>query len=170
MNTRPKTYHTIESLMARTEEVGNCIEWQGYFQNKAPYVQHGDRFLAVRRLIKELLGGNESGKLSYGTTCGNRRCVNPEHIAARNVRQHMQYLTSKTDYKNPIRIAKLQKSAQKRRVLTDEQVFLAFSDPRSCAEIAQELNVSKALVAKIKRGESNRTAIAKNNPFFGLMA
>lgn len=170
MNTKPKTYHTIESLMARTEEVGNCIEWQGYFQNKAPYVQHGDRFLAVRRLIKELLGNNESGKLSYGTSCGNRRCVHPNHIVARNTRQHMQFLTSKTNYNNPIRIAKLQKAAQKRRVLTDEQVFMAFSDPRSCSAIAKELNVSKELVAKIRRGDSNKTVIAKNNPFYGLMA
>lgn len=170
MNTKPKTYHTIESLMARTEEVGNCIEWQGYFQNKAPYVQHGDRFLAVRKLVKELLGGNPSEKLSYGTTCGNYRCVNPDHIAARNVLQHMKHMTGKADYKNPVRIAKLQKSAQSRRVLTDEQVFQAFSDPRTCIEIATELGVSKEVVSRIKRGKSNRTVIAKNNPFWGLMA
>lgn len=170
MNTKPKTYHTIESLMARTEEVGNCIEWQGYFQNRAPYVQHGDRFLAVRRLIKELLGAHHGEKLSYGTSCGNHRCVNPDHIVARNVAQHMKYLTSKADYNNPVRIAKLQKAAAKRRVLNDEQVFQAYSDPRTCAEIAVDLGVSKEIVSRIKRGKSNRTVIAKNNPFWGLMA
>ena len=143
MNTKPKTYHTIESLMARTEEVGNCIEWQGYFQNKAPYVQHGERFLSVRKLIKELLDGSSSEKLSYGTICGNHRCVNPDHISARNVLQHMRHMTSKVDYNDPVRIVKLQKSAQGRRVMTDEQVFQAFSDPRTCAEIAAELGVSK---------------------------
>jgi len=29
MNTKPRAKHTIDSLLARTVEVGDCMEWQG---------------------------------------------------------------------------------------------------------------------------------------------
>lgn len=167
---RKKTVHSIESLMARTEEVGNCIEWQGYFQNNNPYVQHGDRFLAVRKLIMELLGNEMQGRVFYGTKCGNSACVNPEHIAARGMKEHSRHMVKNMDYNNPVRVAKLQIAAKARRVLDDDQVMDAIMDPRNCKEVAEELGVSKSLISKIRRGKSNRMALAKNNPFWGLMA
>ena len=167
---KKKTIHTVESLLARTEEVGNCIEWQGYFENHSPYVQHGDRFMNVRALLMELLGNKYEGRMFYGNSCDNKACVNPEHIVARSMKDHAKHMVKKVEYKAPIRIAKLQKSAQGRRVLTDDQVMQALMDPRRCEDIATEFGVSKSLIARIKRGESNQMAIAKNNPFWGLMA
>lgn len=167
---RTKTLHTVESLMRRTEEVGNCIEWQGYFQNKTPYVQHGDRFMSVRGLIMELLGNKYQGRMFYGVSCGNKACVNPEHIVARPLKAHASYMANQTDHNAPTRIFKLQKAAEKRRVLSEEQLMQVRTDSRTCAEIAASLGVSKSLISKIRRGRSNRMVNAQNNPFWGLMA
>ena len=156
--------------MARTEEVGQCIEWQGYFQNNNPYVQHGDKFLNVRKLIMELLGKTYQGRMFYGTKCGNQECVNPAHIAVRTMKEHSRMMANNVDHRSAIRIAKLQEAAKSRRVLTDDQVKTIFVDERKCSEIASEFGVSKSLVARIKSGKSNSLALAKNNPFWGLMA
>lgn len=167
---RTKTLHTVESLLARSEEVGNCIEWQKYFQNHTPYVQHGDRFVAVRALMMELLGHVYKERMFFGVKCGNKACINPNHIVARTAKDHARHMANNTDHRGAIRIAKLQKAAAKRRVLTDDQVMQVLTDERTCKSIAQELGVSSSLIAKIKRGEANKMVVAKNNPFWGLMA
>jgi hypothetical protein len=166
---RVKNYHTIETLMKRTEEVGECIEWQGYFQNKVPFVQHGERFLSVRRLILELNGTDVPADMYAKTSCGNPMCVNPSHIVLVSKKQHSKAMAAKVKHNSPTRLAKLVKSAQSRRVLTDDQVMQALMDDRTCAEIAKEFEVSKSLISKIRRGQSNRMVKAMNNPFSGLM-
>lgn len=167
---RKKTLHTFDSLLARTEEVGNCLEWQGYFQNGTPYVQHGDKFMAVRALVMQLLGNTYQERMFFGINCDNKACINPEHIAARSIKNHAKYMAKKTNHTGIVRLAKLQRAAEKRRILTDDQVMQIFADERTCKSIAQELGVSSSLVAKIKRGKSSSMVVAKNNPFWGLMA
>lgn len=166
---RAKTYHTLDTLMKRTEEVGECIEWQGYFQNKVPFTQHGERFMSVRRLILELNGTEVPENMYAKSSCGNPDCVNPNHIVLVSRKQHSKAMASKVKHNSPIRLAKLVKSAQSRRVLTDDQVMQALMDNRTCAEIAREFEVSKSLISKIRRGRSNRMVKAMNNPFSGLM-
>ena len=156
--------------MARAEEVGDCLEWQKYFQNGTPYVQHGDRFMSARALMMELLGNRYEGRMFYGTTCGNKACIKPEHIAVRPMKSHATHMAKQVDSNGLVRLAKLRKAAESRRLLDDDQVMQVLMDPRSCAEIALDFNCSKSLVSRIKRGKSSRMAIAKNNPFWGLMA
>lgn len=170
MNTRKKTVHTLESLLARTEDYGDCMEWTGYCQNKAPYIQHGDEFLAVRKLIWRLLGNDTTGKLLYGNKCGNKKCVNPDHIAPRNMKAHATMMAKNVDHQSITRVAKLSKAAQKRKALTDEQVSNILLDHRSTREIADDFGVSKTLICRIKAGRSHKMVNAKNNPFWGLMA
>lgn len=167
---KKKTFHTVESLFARSEEVGNCIEWQAYFQNGTPYVQHGDRFMSVRALMMELMGNVYEERMFFGVNCDNKACINPEHIVARSMKSHAKHMAQKTDHNGILRLAKLQKAAAKRRALTDDQVMQVLTDERTCKSIAKELGVSSSLIAKIKRGESSTMVVAKNNPFWGLMA
>ena len=56
MNTKKHAIHTAESLLARTIEVGDCLEWQGYFANGTPYVSNNGKMTSVRRLFSGLLG------------------------------------------------------------------------------------------------------------------
>ena len=156
--------------MARTEEVGECVEWQKYFQNGTPYVQHGDRFVAVRQLVMEFLGNQYEGRTFFGTSCKNKACINPQHIVARSAKEHAKFMANNTDHNSPTRIAKLQKAAERRAVINKDQASQIRLDPRRCEDIAVQFGVSKSLVAKIKRGEAHRPVSAQNNPFWGLMA
>jgi hypothetical protein len=166
---RSKTVHTLESLMARTVEVGDCLEWTGYFQNGSPFVVSGGVKWLVRRLIRHLEGQVLSSGVHMGTHCDNQKCIKSEHLAERSKTRHMSMIARKVDYQHPLRISKLQKAAESRRVLSDENLNLIRLDTRSCAAIANDFGVSKSLIANIRRGKSRKVVNASINPFAGLM-
>ena len=159
----------MESLMQWTEEYGECIEWTKYYQNGAPYVCQDGQLIAVRKLILLLQGKDVPKGLFVGTTCGNPRCVNPKHIIARTMKEHAKVMAVKVDHNCLLRKSKLWEAAKAKRALTETQVIDVIGDDRPTREIAKEYGISKSLVCRIKSGKSNVYAIAKNNPFFGLM-
>lgn len=166
---RKKTVHTLETLLAKTEDYGNCMEWTGYYQNRTPFASHNGVLTSVRKMIAEFNGMEVPEGHFVGTTCGNKRCVNPDHLAVRSMKDHATMMAFKVDHTSLLKLAKQQKAAQKRRVLTDEQVMSVMMDPRESRVIADELGVSKSLVCRIRNGTSNRAVVAVNNPFYGLM-
>lgn len=169
MNTKPITAQTIESLLARTEEVGECMEWQGYVGNGSPQVSHNGRVTTVRKLMRELQGKPTGKGVFTGVNCGNPLCVNPDHLVDRNMRQHGQMMASRIDYTSPVRTAKLQRAAAGRRKISAEGIAIALSDPRPAAQLAPELGVHRSLIARIRRGQAHRQVNASINPFAGLM-
>ena len=169
MNTKPITTQTIESLLARTEEVGECMEWQGYVGNGSPQVSHNGKITTVRKLMRQLQGVPLVKGSSVGTRCGNPLCVNPDHLIERNARQHAQMMASKIDFRSPVRTAKLQRAAAGRRKISAEGIAIALSDPRPAAQLAPELGVHRSLIARIRRGQAHRQVNASINPFAGLM-
>ena len=169
MNKRKITFHTLETIMQRTQEVGDCVEWQGYVANRSPQVSHGGKITTVRKLIRELQGRPTPMGVFVSATCGNHLCVNPAHLIDRTMSQHAKMMSSKIDYDAPVRIAKLQKSAAGRRKISDEGVAAALSDPRSSRAVADEHGVHKSLIARIRRGQAHRQLNAKTNFFAGLM-
>lgn len=169
MNTKPIATQTMESLLARTEEVGECLEWQGYVANKSPQVSHNGKMTTVRKLMRVLQGRPAGNGVFTGVKCGNPLCVNPAHLVDRNMRQHGQMMASKIDFDCPVRTAKLQRAAAGRRKITDEGIAAALTDPRSCEAVAQDHGVHKSLIARIRRGKAHRQVNATINPFAGLM-
>lgn len=168
MTTRIRN-HTIETLLARTIEVGECMEWQGYYGRNCPQVKHGGKLRTVRRVIRELQGREMKKGMFVSTSCGNPKRINPEHLIDRNARQHSQAMSSKVNYLSPTRVAKLQKSAEPRRKISDAGVQAALCDPRTCEIVAAEHGVHKSLISKIRRGEAHRQFNAATNPWAGLM-
>lgn len=164
--TREVKKHTIESLMERTEEVGDCAEWQGYIKNGVPHVSHDGKVTTVRRLMQELQGRSVAGHF-ISTSCGNTRCVHPSHALARTGAQHLKRMNKAVNKGGLVRVAKLQAAAHSRRKLTDEQVMQIRGDPRPARVVAGDHGVSKALVCAIRSGKSRRLIAA--HPFAGLM-
>lgn len=158
--------HTLESLLARTVEVGDCREWQGYIANDVPQVSHGGKMMTVRRLMFELRGESVDGYY-IAPKCCNFRCVNPEHAIARTSKAHYKVMNQNVDPNGLLRIIKLQKVAKGRRKLTDEQVQQIRSDPRPSRAVAAEHGVNRGLVCLIRAGKAHRAVTA--NPFAGLM-
>ena len=165
-----KIIHTLESIMARTVEVGDCMEWQGHIrQDNVPYITVNRQYMAVRRLILQLIGKPAKRGNFVGTTCGNHLCVNPEHIIERSMSHHMRRASKLVDHNSPVRIAKLQKHAAVRGILSKDDVLKILNDPRCAREVAEEIGCSKSLVTRVRRGQAYRQVNASVNPFAGLM-
>ena len=163
-----KIIHTLESIMARTVEVGDCMEWQGHIrQDNVPYITVNRQYMAVRRLILQLIGKPAKRGNFVGTTCGNQSCVNPEHIIERSRREHMRYAASMLDHNDPTIVVKQQRAVK--RLLTPEDVEKIRFDERSATAIAAEVGCCRQVVSRIRRGTSHRIVNASVNPFAGLM-
>jgi len=166
---RPKVIHTLETILARTDEVGNCMEWQGIMHNGTPQIRIDRKLLSVRRVIREMQGKPAADDVFLATSCGNPKCVHPDHIMARTKTQHMQSMGKLVQHNHPVRIAKLQKSKAAERKIDASGLALVLTDPRRAQDVADELSVSKSLVTRIRRGECYRQVNATANPFAGLM-
>jgi hypothetical protein len=166
---RPKVIHTFETILARTDEVGDCLEWQGIMSHGTPQIRIDRKLLSVRRVIREMQGKPASADAFLASSCGNKKCVNPEHIAARTKSQHMQAMSKLINHNHPVRIAKLQKAKASERVLDDEGLAMVMTDPRRAQDVAEQLSVSKSLVNRIRRGTAYRQVNASMNPFSGLI-
>lgn len=163
------TIHTIESLLARTVEHGNCKDWTGYAPNKTPKVFHNGKMQSVRAVLLELQGKAKPPKGFFlATRCQNPYCVNPEHIIARSPKQHAVRMAKCVDHENPVRLMRITEKAQIRRKLSDEQVQTILLDTRSCRELGELFQVNQSLISRIRRGQAHRLTMAKNNPFWQL--
>lgn len=166
---RPVIVQTMETIMARTAEIGECLEWLGMFRNGTPQIRIARKMKTVRRVIRELQGNPTAEGAYLKSSCGNARCVHPEHIIEHTKAQHMKSISKLVEFNHPLRIAKLQKAKAHVRVVSDEGLAIIRSDNRRAKDIADELGVSKTLVNKIRRGQAYRQVSAAVNPFAGLM-
>jgi hypothetical protein len=167
---RPKAVHTLATILARTDEVGDCLEWQGIMAaSGTPLVKIHRRLLTVRRVIRDMQGRPAKEGNFLAPSCGNPRCVRPEHIVERTPRQHAKQMAALVDHQSPLRIARLQKVNAHKRALSAEDVAKVRSDSRSAAVVAHELGCSKTLVSSIRRGEAYRQISAAENPFAQLL-
>ena len=149
---KSKTVHTLESLHAMSEEIGDCWEWGRYYANGVPYVYQGGKMMSVRKLVSELSGGKHKAKnLQFGTTCGNPKCVNPEHVVGRTVEQHMRHMGF-AGAGNVLRAAKIQRSWAGRTKLTQEQVDEIRGSDEAARELGKRFGVGKTYISKIRDG------------------
>lgn len=166
-NTR-QMVHTERSILSRTQEVGECMEWQGYVQNGTPAVCHEGKVVMVRRLLLQFRG-IDLPKGSYAVPkCGNPLCVNPDHIQVRNQSQHAVAMAKNINYSAPERIRKLTDSARELRGKLDIEKAreIRMSDEPGPV-LAERYQVNKSMINRIKRGDAWRDI---RNPFAGLMA
>lgn len=166
---RAITFHTVESLQAKTIEVGDCLEWQGYFGNKVPQICHGGKMASVRRLFSDLLDlGYPAGGFIV-PKCDNGACVNFAHFRHYTQKKFNSRMALKA-VGNPLRAAKIQ--AYKRRTsakLTQEKANTILNDTRPSRVIAAEYGVDKSLICRIRAGLAWVDLSASSNPFAGLM-
>jgi hypothetical protein len=166
---RPTIIQTLDTIMARTDEVGDCLEWQGMIRNGTPLIRIARKMHTVRRVIRDMLGNPAAEGNYLAPACQNPKCVKPDHIIERTKSQHMKRIGHMVDHNHPIRIAKLQKAKAHQRVVSAAGLAMIRTDDRKAEDVARELGVSKSLVKKIRRGEAYREVNAAINPFAGLM-
>jgi hypothetical protein len=153
--TRGRVVHTIESLMARTTEVGDCQEWTGCYQNGVPFVTSSGKCWLVRRLILSLQGKELSTKQYAIAKCKNPACVSPDHIRVHAQRTHMQRIGGmpvKSPKQRSMKIAAY--SREHRSHLTMDIARQIRLSDLSGPELAEQFNCCRGTISKIRRNES----------------
>lgn len=170
---RKKTVRDLQWFRDRTKDDGDCWLWTAGvcdrgFPRFTDRVKFTTRSKQARRVLWELHSGEKAGARQVTTTCKNRLCMNPEHLAA----------ISKSDV---VREVWRQPAARARKVLAGMENtrarpttkldmikarYIRNSD-KSCTALAKELGVSVALVSKVRTNKCWRESHA--SPFAGLM-
>jgi hypothetical protein len=158
---KPRTYHTVESLRAMTVKQGDCWVWQGFIANRAPqvaaYPDGKKKMVSVRKLLRELISGQPQPAGNYGHSCGNSSCVSPAHTVWRGQVSHMKVM-AKNRVVTPALSLKLREAKVKsgEAKLTEQAVVAIRSSDQTNAALARQLGVSRSLVSKVRLGKAWR--------------
>ena len=159
----------IEKIQAHSVACGDCWEWRGCMNGPIPSMKHDGKVANVRRLVLIERGVQMKGFIAT-YTCGNPRCVNPDHTArssrAQMNRRIMSDMSSATNALRSKRIADVKRRTDAKLSLDDVSQIRASSDTHQ--DLAAHFGISKSIIGRIKRGEMWRTFSA--SPFSGLFA
>lgn len=160
----------IEAIRAACQEVGDCWEWQGACDHKAPTMRlDGTRraVAPVRRVILDLQGKLKPSLFAVAG-CGNHRCVNPDHIR-QLTRSQLQSRTAKewNLAANPARSAKISAARRAAGVkLTQEFVDEMRAQGMTSRAAAKQYGVAQSTALQALRGDTWKDY---TNPFAALM-
>jgi len=166
---RAFTVHTIESLMAKTIEEGECRLWTGYTQKNNPQIMHKKKMVLVRRLILKLQGKTVGKTDHASTTCGVCGCVEPTHLILRTHSEHASMMGLSSNRKRLARAAKLADWARKNTAKLTIQIAREIrASDESGPVLAARFGVQRGMISRIRRGQAWREF--GGNPFAGLGA
>lgn len=150
---------TLSDMKARCEEVGECWEWQYGFQNhgRTPCVSYLGLRMAARRLALMLHTGSSLEGMLVMYTCGNKACVNPDHLKSMTKEKAMSKLAAKASTKaRNVKIAATKRAQS--HVTPSIAHEIRLSTERSDT-LAKRHGVSKSTVYAIRRGEKHTTNV-----------
>lgn len=167
----PRTYHTIETLKARTIEEGDCWLWQGYIQNGTPQVMHYRKdkkgMYSVRRLLRELQIGKVMPDGHYGNTCGNPKCVSPDHTLWKTTKSHMRDMANKRTHGPVDSMKKRQARIDRGLTKLDMEKAQAIRNSNEPGRVlAAQYGVHESMIKRIRTG---RVWKVLSSPFAGLL-
>lgn len=166
---RPLLVYTLDTLLARADDVGECLEWNGgYTCNGHPTTKHNGKPWLVRRLVLALQGIEIKTNHVVVTTCSNKRCINPAHLVQHSLRQHMKAMGLAGKQSDRIRSAKIAatKRANGQAKLTEAQVREIRASTGTLRELAAIYGVNKSRICGIRLGRMWKDF---SSPFAGLM-
>jgi hypothetical protein len=107
----------------------------------------------LRTIMAVLFQRNKTAKQVITTTCGNKSCIHPDHL--RVVTKKSVFKIATSDYKSPIRSAKLSAYARANRAkLNIEQAREIRLSDKTHKQLALEYGVNKATIGSIKAGKT----------------
>ena len=161
------TMQTVESIMARTTEYGDCQEWTGHFGNKCPLVRHNGSMVSIRRVLLGLAGLPIKVGEFAAPACGNFRCVCQDHIVRHTRAQHVRAM-AKLSNQSPTRGLKISIARRAHHSKLSIEIARTIRQSEdSNAELATEHGCTRSMVASIRRGQSWKE---HGSPFAGLGA
>lgn len=162
---------TLDDIKARCEEEGECWHWKHYggVNGNYPQARIGGKWHNVRRMTWEAANGPIRKGLRIVPCCGNRRCINPDHMKALTESQKSKLAAKRGAFSSPVRGAAISRAQRgKRSKLTDACAADIRASIEPAPVLAERYGVSTSLVHSIRRGNRWREYTA--SPFAGLGA
>ena len=155
---------TVEWLLKRSIEEGDCLIWQGSARNNGrdPEARiDGDNF-PVRRAVLQAMGSPLKPGFFVGTTCGTLKCVCPDHVIQRD-----RSLALKGHQKTPTGRANIAKAQRARSTRSDDMIREIRASELPATEAAEKFGYVKSSIWAIRNG---RMRAELSSPFAGLGA
>jgi len=156
-------------ILDSTEEVADCHLWTGATtgQGYPQYKPFGKCCALVRRAAFELNGGTLKDRMPIVTTCGEKLCINPKHLAESTPSKVGQKAAKNGAWKGLARSSKIASAKRaKNAKLTIDQAREIRQSTEPTKTIAQRLGVNPSVINGIKAGTRWRDY---SNPYLGLM-
>lgn len=156
----------LDDIKDRCTEVGDCLEWQGYYERNHPR----SAGQSVRRIVYELVHGpvESDPKKVVTMTCDNHRCVHPDHLAYVKKTVVARRVASKGLFSTLIRKQRIAETRrQQSGSITMEIAREIRASDLNAKEEAKQRGISRGMVYKIRAHETWREYGA--NHFAGLM-
>jgi hypothetical protein len=159
----------------RSREDADCLIWRmacnpgGQPKYSSKREDGGTKTIQVRRTVWEDAKGKIPAGLLVTMTCGNVKCVNPDHMKLATKSEVVAKVA-----RNPVTqarrfLAGVNATRDKLGKLDMEKARYIRASDRTLEVLARELGVSISLVSRVRRGTSWREVSAPN-PFAGLFS
>lgn len=148
-------------LSARVAQEEQCLIWRGFFdrygapRGRIPWLAGS---LSVRRALWERLNGKTLGTRLIRMTCGNRDCVNPEHMRPVSKKKLFEHFAKDGVFDCPIAKAKRAVAAKNRgRHYSPEakaKIFALRQSGQTYKQIGSEMGMDWRHIGRILTGHA----------------
>lgn len=157
MTERAKPVSTLAEIKERCIEVGECWEWQGAMSGCGqPRHRIGGKDTKVHHTAFKLARKKQPKGLYLVRSCGNAKCVNPDHIVPMTRSEQMKLAASLGRCNRPDQIIARTKGARANSQHYSPERAALIREMRGNGEklsvISEAVGVSPDLVSKVARG------------------
>ena len=159
----------VMAILEHTEEFADCILWTSAVgaTGHPIYKPHGCPCTLVRRDVFRLAGGSLIPRQPVDSTCGELRCVNPDHLFQSTTSAIAIKAGKKGAFSSKTRCAKIAAAQRAKAKLTMDQARTIRMSGESGPVLATRYGVNRSVINNIKLGRSWKDY---KNPFSALMA
>lgn len=160
--------NTLHGIRARCDDEGDCWIWRdGTTRQGYPiFKPYGCKCTLVRRAVFVLAGGQLKPRQPVVSSCGDRRCVNPEHLSTSTLSKIAKSAAKRGAWGGQTRRAAISAAQRKRSKITVEIAAEVLGSTDASRVLAARFGVSKELICRIRSGRAWRDY---SSPFSGLM-
>lgn len=150
-------------------EEDDCWVWGAKVRKgRPPIVRDGEKVVQVRRLVYELAIGEIGPKRVIVPKCWNDQCVNPHHMAAKSMQQHIRAMAKQGKFASEVKKRKIAQARRAHSKLSDQDVeAIRTSDAQTC-ELAKEHSVHPSYIRALRANRYRLDYTA--NTFAGLFS